>query len=154
MVLGIDKDDVDVYSEQVGIELQEVELDSRADDLGTVVEVKVELVLNEMKHQRKQNEEEHHRDVKGEESDQGPKLVQNDHFELEGETGKLHFLVQQLLAAVGLVLVLHLAFVRVPAAEEQIYPRQNYLHNHSRDGLVAQQIQDGAPYVVIQIQVC
>ena len=73
-MLREDEGNVQIYGEDIGVDLQEFELDLVIDDLHTIVIVEVHLVFDVEKQEGDEDEEQDQGHVEGIEGDEGPDL--------------------------------------------------------------------------------
>lgn len=137
VVLSDYESNEEINAEDIGINLQEVELNLIVNGLHAIVVVDVHLVLYVQVDKHHENEEEHKWYLKGKEGNQRPKFEENDELELDREARVLHPFVKNLLAADRPILVLYLLSASVPTAKHQVEASQRDLNDDEVDGLIA-----------------
>lgn len=149
--LGEDEDDVHVDCEKVGVNSEKVKLNLAVKHFASVVEVQVILVLSVVKEQAHKNKDKNHGSVEGEESDERPEFVEDDHFELKWKARKLYFLMKQFLAARRFIFIFDVGLIAFPAAEEEIYGCKYDLSDNCGDGLIAHEVEDGSSDLIEEV---
>ena len=89
--------------------------------------------------------------MEGEESDERPEFIKDDHFELKWKARKLYFLMKHFLAARRLIFILDIGPIAFPAAEKEIYGCKYDLCDNCGDGLIAHEVEDGSSDLIEEV---